>query len=180
MRVKWLLAIKARKRGGNPTAACLICVCVCSIRYVVSSLELLVAEDYMIVYLNGATPRRKMPGIVWLKRCYQMIDRKWERLSSSDVRPAVRETETWVTCEWMSSHRFRLRKNLKCLIIVHPTWFIRTVLAISKPFIRWYQPSMPASCCCSIGWSIAMHVWTSHLIKIPWRPRNFNYSKLNY
>lgn len=46
------------------------------LRYVVSSLELLVAEDYMIVYLNGATPRRKMPGIVWLKRCYQMIDRK--------------------------------------------------------------------------------------------------------
>ncbi|XP_029687163.1 caytaxin-like [Takifugu rubripes] len=72
--------------------------------YVVSSLELLVAEDYMIVYLNGATPRRKMPGIVWLKRCYQMIDRK-------------------------------LRKNLKCLIIAHPTWFIRTVLAISRPFI---------------------------------------------
>lgn len=72
--------------------------------YVVSSLELLVAEDYMIVYLNGATPRRRMPGISWLKRCYQMIDRK-------------------------------LRKNLKCLIIVHPTWFIRTVLAISRPFI---------------------------------------------
>lgn len=46
------------------------------LRYVVSSLELLVAEDYMIVYLNGATPRRKMPGISWLKRCYQMIDRK--------------------------------------------------------------------------------------------------------
>uniref|UniRef100_A0A672H8K8 ATCAY kinesin light chain interacting caytaxin b n=1 Tax=Salarias fasciatus TaxID=181472 RepID=A0A672H8K8_SALFA len=72
--------------------------------YVVSSLELLVAEDYMIIYLNGATPRRKMPGISWLKRCYQMIDRK-------------------------------LRKNLKCLIIAHPTWFIRTVLAISRPFI---------------------------------------------
>lgn len=46
------------------------------LRYVVSSLELLVAEDYMIVYMNGATPRRKMPGISWLKRCYQMIDRK--------------------------------------------------------------------------------------------------------
>ncbi|XP_061549559.1 caytaxin-like isoform X3 [Phycodurus eques] len=72
--------------------------------YVVSSLELLVADDYMIVYLNGATPRRKMPGIGWLKKCYQMIDRK-------------------------------LRKNLKCLIIVHPTWFIRTILAISRPFI---------------------------------------------
>ena len=40
------------------------------------SLELLVAEDYMIVYLNGATPRRRMPGIGWLKKCYQMIDRR--------------------------------------------------------------------------------------------------------
>ncbi|XP_040317717.1 caytaxin isoform X2 [Prionailurus bengalensis] len=73
--------------------------------YVISSLELLVAEDYMIVYLNGATPRRRMPGIGWLKKCYQMIDR-------------------------------RLRKNLKSLIIVHPSWFIRTVLAVSRPFIR--------------------------------------------
>ncbi|KAG5286558.1 hypothetical protein AALO_G00016210 [Alosa alosa] len=72
--------------------------------YVISSLEMLVAEDYMIIYLNGATPRRKMPGINWLKRCYQMIDR-------------------------------RLRKNLKCLIIAHPSWFIRTVLAVSRPFI---------------------------------------------
>ena len=45
-------------------------------RYVISSLELLVAEDYMIVYLNGATPRRRMPGIGWLKKFYQMIDRR--------------------------------------------------------------------------------------------------------
>ncbi|KAI4879342.1 hypothetical protein NFI96_015703 [Prochilodus magdalenae] len=44
--------------------------------YVISSLELLVAEDYMIIYMNGATPRRRMPGITWLKRCYQMIDRR--------------------------------------------------------------------------------------------------------
>ncbi|KAG7456761.1 hypothetical protein MATL_G00239290 [Megalops atlanticus] len=72
--------------------------------YVISSLELLVAEDYMIIYMNGATPRRRMPGIGWLKRCYQMIDR-------------------------------RLRKNLKAMIIAHPSWFIRTVLAISRPFI---------------------------------------------
>ncbi|XP_067252841.1 caytaxin isoform X1 [Chanodichthys erythropterus] len=72
--------------------------------YVVSSLEMLVAEDYLIIYMNGGTPRSKMPGISWLKKCYQMIDR-------------------------------RLRKNLKSLIITHPSWFIRTVLAISKPFI---------------------------------------------
>ncbi|KAL0966535.1 hypothetical protein UPYG_G00296430 [Umbra pygmaea] len=72
--------------------------------YVVSSLESLVAEDYIIIYLNGATPQRRMPGISWLKRCYHMIDR-------------------------------RLRKNLKWLVIVHPSWFIRTILAISRPFI---------------------------------------------
>ncbi|KAM9459140.1 caytaxin-like isoform 2-T2 [Salvelinus alpinus] len=72
--------------------------------YVISSLELLVAEDYMIIYLNGATPRRRMPGISWLKRCYHTINR-------------------------------RLKKNLKWLVIAHPSWFIRTVLAISRPFI---------------------------------------------
>ncbi|XP_062843547.1 caytaxin [Trichomycterus rosablanca] len=72
--------------------------------YIISSLEALVADDYMIIYLNGATPRRRMPSISWLRRCYQMIDK-------------------------------RLRKNLKCLIIAHPSWFIRTVLAISRPFI---------------------------------------------
>lgn len=64
----------------------------------------MVAEDYMIVYLNGATPRRKMPGLGWMKKCYQMIDR-------------------------------RLRKNLKSFIIVHPSWFIRTILAVTRPFI---------------------------------------------
>ncbi|KAM9734963.1 protein prune homolog 2 isoform 1-T2 [Menidia menidia] len=72
--------------------------------YVISTLELMVAEDYMIVYLNGATPHRRMPGLGWLKKCYHMIDR-------------------------------RLRKNLKSFIILHPSWFIRTVLAITRPFI---------------------------------------------
>ncbi|XP_056147044.1 protein prune homolog 2 [Lampris incognitus] len=72
--------------------------------YVISTLELMVAEDYMILYLNGATPHRKMPGIGWLKKCYEMIDR-------------------------------RLKKNLKSFIIVHPSWFIRTILTITRPFI---------------------------------------------
>ncbi|XP_033475462.1 uncharacterized protein LOC117252555 isoform X2 [Epinephelus lanceolatus] len=72
--------------------------------YVISTLELMVAEDYMIVYLNGATPHRRMPGFTWMKKCYQMIDR-------------------------------RLKKNLKMFIIVHPSWFIRTLLGITRPFI---------------------------------------------
>ncbi|KAK1788830.1 hypothetical protein P4O66_002637 [Electrophorus voltai] len=73
-------------------------------KYVIGTLELLVAENYMIVYLNGATSRRRMPSVGWLRKCYQQIDR-------------------------------RLRKNLKSLIIVHPSWFIRTLLTLTKPFI---------------------------------------------
>ncbi|MEE6511568.1 hypothetical protein FKM82_018192 [Ascaphus truei] len=73
-------------------------------KYVIGTLEMLVAENYMIVYLNGATTRRKMPSLGWLRKCYQQIDR-------------------------------RLRKNLKSLIIVHPSWFIRTLLAVTRPFI---------------------------------------------
>ncbi|KAM9377857.1 BCL2/adenovirus E1B 19 kDa protein-interacting protein 2 isoform 2-T2 [Pholidichthys leucotaenia] len=73
-------------------------------KYVIGTLELLVAENYMIVYLNGATSRKRMPTVGWLRKCYQQIDR-------------------------------RLRKNLKSLIIVHPSWFIRALLALTKPFI---------------------------------------------
>ena len=42
----------------------------------IGTLELLVAENYMIVYLNGATSRRKMPSVGWLRKCYQQIDRR--------------------------------------------------------------------------------------------------------
>lgn len=48
----------------------------CLCRYVIGTLELLVAENYMIVYLNGATTRRKMPSLGWLRKCYQQIDRR--------------------------------------------------------------------------------------------------------
>ncbi|XP_078061781.1 BCL2/adenovirus E1B 19 kDa protein-interacting protein 2-like isoform X1 [Mustelus asterias] len=73
-------------------------------RYVIGTLELLVADNYIIVYLNGATTRNRVPSISWLKQCYQTIDR-------------------------------RLRKNLKSLIVVHPSWFIKVILAITRPFI---------------------------------------------
>lgn len=34
----------------------------------------------------------------------------------------------------------RLKKNLKMFIIVHPSWFIRTLLGITRPFIRFQPP----------------------------------------
>ena len=64
--------------------------------YVVSTLDLLVAQDYVLIYLNGACKKRNLPGLSWLRQCYKMIDR-------------------------------RLRKSLKKLLIVHPTFYLRTI-----------------------------------------------------
>uniref|UniRef100_T1J0H3 CRAL-TRIO domain-containing protein n=1 Tax=Strigamia maritima TaxID=126957 RepID=T1J0H3_STRMM len=72
--------------------------------YVLTTLDQLVAEDYILIYLQGATERSSMPSFGWLKRCYQMIDR-------------------------------RLRKNLKGLYLVHPTFWLKTIVLMTKPFI---------------------------------------------
>ncbi|KAH9488334.1 hypothetical protein Btru_063736 [Bulinus truncatus] len=47
--------------------------------YVIHTLEELVADDYVIIYFHGSTPRRQMPGLSWLKRCYQSIDRRLKK-----------------------------------------------------------------------------------------------------
>ncbi|XP_029587723.1 BCL2/adenovirus E1B 19 kDa protein-interacting protein 2 isoform X2 [Salmo trutta] len=73
-------------------------------RYVVGTLDLMVAENYVIVYLCAMAQRDKLPGIGWLRECYTTVDR-------------------------------RLRKNLKGLYIVHPTWYIKALITIIKPFI---------------------------------------------
>jgi prune family protein 2 len=44
--------------------------------YVMSTLELLVVQEYMIVYFHSGTTRRRLPGFRWFKRCYDMIDHR--------------------------------------------------------------------------------------------------------
>ncbi|KAM9340405.1 BCL2/adenovirus E1B 19 kDa protein-interacting protein 2-like isoform 2-T3 [Symphorus nematophorus] len=73
-------------------------------RYVVGTLDLMVAENYVIVYLCAGGQKDKLPGISWLRECYTTIDR-------------------------------RLRKNLKGFYVVHPTWYIKALITIIKPFI---------------------------------------------
>lgn len=46
-------------------------------RYIIGTLDLMVAENYILVYLCGMAPRNKMPGIKWLRQCYMSIDRRW-------------------------------------------------------------------------------------------------------
>uniref|UniRef100_A0A8C4YFR8 BCL2 interacting protein like n=1 Tax=Gopherus evgoodei TaxID=1825980 RepID=A0A8C4YFR8_9SAUR len=73
-------------------------------RYIIGTLEVMVAESYILVCLNGATLRSQIPSFGWIKQCYQTIDR-------------------------------RLRKNLKAMIIVHPTWYIKALMVVFRPFL---------------------------------------------
>ncbi|KAM7138411.1 bcl-2/adenovirus E1B 19 kDa-interacting protein 2-like protein [Macrochelys suwanniensis] len=73
-------------------------------RYIIGTLEVMVAESYILVCLNGATLRSQIPSFGWIKQCYRTIDR-------------------------------RLRKNLKAMIIVHPTWYVKALMAVIRPFL---------------------------------------------
>uniref|UniRef100_A0A2K6EVE3 BCL2 interacting protein 2 n=1 Tax=Propithecus coquereli TaxID=379532 RepID=A0A2K6EVE3_PROCO len=58
--------------------------------------------------------------------------RRWRmfRIGEQDHRVDMKAIEPY---KKVISHG--LRKNLKSLIIVHPSWFIRTLLAVTRPFI---------------------------------------------
>ena len=45
--------------------------------YVLSVVDKLVVDDYVIVYLHSGAPRNSMPGIQWFHRFYRMIDRRY-------------------------------------------------------------------------------------------------------
>ncbi|XP_077284937.1 uncharacterized protein LOC143910373 [Arctopsyche grandis] len=72
--------------------------------YVLTTLEQLVTDDYILVYLHGSASKRSMPTFHWLKKCYQLIDR-------------------------------RLRKSLKHLYLVHPTFWLKSIMWMTRPFI---------------------------------------------
>ncbi|XP_055780714.1 bcl-2/adenovirus E1B 19 kDa-interacting protein 2-like protein isoform X2 [Salvelinus fontinalis] len=46
-------------------------------RYIVGTLDLMVSEGYVMVYLCSMAPRNKMPAIKWLRQCYTSIDRRY-------------------------------------------------------------------------------------------------------
>ncbi|XP_050359215.1 protein prune homolog 2 isoform X2 [Nymphalis io] len=72
--------------------------------YVMWSLERLVTDEYVLVYLHGSAGRRRMPTFAWLHECYKLLDR-------------------------------RLRKSLKHLYLVHPTFWLKSFVIVTKPFV---------------------------------------------
>ena len=72
--------------------------------YIVSTMDLLVAQDYIIIYINGGCKKRNLPGLSWLRQCYSKIDR-------------------------------RLRKSIKKLYVVHPTFYLKALVNILLPIL---------------------------------------------
>ncbi|KAG7234032.1 hypothetical protein INR49_005994 [Caranx melampygus] len=48
-------------------------------RYIVGTLDLMVSENYVLVYLCAMAPRNKVPAIKWLHQCYTSIDRRLKK-----------------------------------------------------------------------------------------------------
>lgn len=42
----------------------------------VGTLELLVAENYLLVHLSGGTSRAQVPPLGWMRQCYHALDRR--------------------------------------------------------------------------------------------------------
>ena len=54
--------------------------------YVLSVVEKLVVDDYVIVYLHSGAPRNSMPGIQWFHRFYRMIDRRYRHTHTHSLK----------------------------------------------------------------------------------------------
>lgn len=87
--------------------------------YVVNTLEQLVTEDYVLIYLHGGSTRSNVPSFPWLKKCYQLLDR-------------------------------RLRKSLKNLFMVHPSIWLKSIVWMARPFIRYEK---------NIAFSLHLQTW---------------------
>ncbi len=94
--------------------------------YVLSVVDKLVVDDYVLVYMHSGAPRNSMPGLQWFHKFYRMIDRRWY----DKIRDIM-----FIMCLYC----VRLRKNLKHLYIVHPTFWVKTMLRLARPFIRWVE-----------------------------------------
>jgi prune homolog 2 len=51
-------------------------------RYVIWSLERLVTEEYVLVYLHGSAASRRLPTFHWLHQCYKLINRRYHNSTS--------------------------------------------------------------------------------------------------
>lgn len=69
----------------------------------------------------------------------------WRNLETADMKevkaqniaPPGLPAQRWKKTRMISFLFFRLRKNLRALVVVHATWYVKAFLALLRPFIRY-------------------------------------------
>uniref|UniRef100_A0A8B9Y5G4 ATCAY kinesin light chain interacting caytaxin n=1 Tax=Bos mutus grunniens TaxID=30521 RepID=A0A8B9Y5G4_BOSMU len=89
-------------------------------------IDLHMIRPYMRVVTHGGYYGEGLNAIIVFAACFLPDSMTWPLHPISSPSMEIIRALPGLT---------ELRKNLKSLIIVHPSWFIRTVLAISRPFI---------------------------------------------
>lgn len=80
-------------------------------------------DNYVIVYLHSGAPQHSMPPVSLLHKFYRIVDRRCVLCSQPcGILP--------------NSALCRLRKQLQHLYIVHPTFWVRSMLRLARPFVR--------------------------------------------
>lgn len=119
--------------------------------YVLHTLDELVADDYMIVYFHGATPRRQMPSFSWLKKCYQGIDRRLKKNLKALylvhptlwLKTVVLMTRPFISAKFSSKLQFvRTLYDLKRLI---PMEYVYIPEIVQRYDDRHFHPPPPSS-----------------------------------
>jgi len=86
----------------------------------------LVTDDYVLIYLHGGSNRRNVPPFPWLKR--------WER-QTINLKEILANCLFSFSCYQLLDRR--LRKSLKHMYLVHPTFWIKSLVWMARPFVRW-------------------------------------------
>ena len=111
-----------------------------SFRYVLTTLDQLVAEDYNLIYFHGATPKNCIPRFSWVKNCYQMIDR---RLRKNLKRLYLVHPTIWLKAAVLMCRPF-IRLSF---VLILPHTLILLYFIVNNPV-----PNSAARLCTSLIW----------------------------
>ena len=124
--------------------------------YVMSVLDRIIVDQYMIVYLHSGAPPNSRPSLQLLRRFYELVDRR-STIAQCTLTPVyctctVYPNPVYCTCTvhpnpcvlytCLAVHcvcvlfHYRFRKQLTALYIVHPTFLVKSILTLARPFIR--------------------------------------------
>jgi hypothetical protein len=74
-----------------------------------------VEKDYCLVYVHTLSAYANQPPLTFIRQCYNVLQRK--------------------SAKKICFLRFRYKKNLKRLYIVHPSWTVKTILFFARAFV---------------------------------------------